>query len=335
MVDLVEFQLKQAGKDCARKLCRQLFDSQLDRDGYNSPAAGSLAPVAGVYTNLFFDDVSGFREGDAIVLNDVSASQSFCLEVVKITPTIVNGNSAAVAGAVDLANTVQGISTLSTHEDGDLPSITASDTFWLRGKFNITGNSGTSTAQSVMLNSFADIAGSGTLHGIPGTTVGWQGHTVSSFGAMSHEGLMAAQMRVKSKSDREATHIFMSPVATGAYAAAAASAGATAYGITSPGSGFRKELGASLDKYQFSGLACMGKPIVDDANCPATVMVLQNDEAVKLGVWDEFAPLEDGSGSSALISQSTLSLDFQIYGCYELLCTQRNAVAFISGVSSL
>lgn len=331
-VNQVKFQLENAGRDAARKLGRSLFSAELNVDGY----VGGVAPTGNAtYTNVGFDDISGFREGDAVVLYDTSADDTFLLTVSQVTPAPVNGNSANVAGTVTLAS--------SGSANGTLPTIASNDTFWLRGVYNITGSGGTAVLQNVVPNSFNDVAGSGTLHGISGSAVGygWQGITASSFGVITQENLSAVAMRIRALSGKQFSHVVLNPAASAAFAASAATPG-TAFGSGSglSGAGRRKNVGMDsdglgnvLDKYE-SGLRFMAKPVLIEPNCPATEIVFHNKDMVKLAMWREFEPFSDGDGA-VMVSRSTFSYDIQLSASANMVCNQRRAIAVCTGVSGL
>lgn len=339
--DLADSSLKGSAQDVSRKIGRGLFSSTLNPDGY---AAGTTSgPSAGVYTDVGFTDVSGFREGDAVILYDTSASQTFCLEVIKVTPNAISSASANVGGLVSFANTVQGISSGSTHENGDLPVIASNDVFYQRGKYDVTGNSGTATDQSAVCVSFSDIASAtGTLHNInPATSTGygWTGITASSFGVVSEEGLAAIAMRALSQSGERPTHVIMNPAAAPAYIASSQGS-VSAFGISNVGAGRLRSIsfdsdviGDVLGDYE-SGLKFMAKPVVLEPNCPTNQAVMLNKDFVELGVWKEPGPL-DQAGDKLLLSQSHFAVDCQIVGGINLLCRKRRSLVVVSGITNL
>lgn len=342
-VDMVKSQLQWAGMDAARKLGRAFFNAEVNSDGYLGP---SIGPVAGVYTDVGFDDVSGLREGDAVVLFDTSASQTFALEVTKITPNAVNSMSKNVAGLVTLANTVQGVAAITNHTNSDLPVLASADTFWLRGKYNVTGNTGTAVDQAAVPVSFSDISGSSTLHGlnpaVAAAGYGWIGLSESSVGVLSSENLGQLANRVRLYSGRMHSHVVMGPQASLAFASAVVSAG-TAFGFatSTTGAGRRKVIGADADPYAGgvfddyeSGLRFMSKPVIIEPNIPSAQVLLHNRDVVKLGVWREFEAETEGDGAM-LVDRSTFSYDIQLPAIENLLCYNRRGMILGSGITNL
>lgn len=332
--DIVKMQLENCGKDIARNAGRNIFDSFL-----GSPnAAVAFAGGTPAAVTLDFKDISGFRFNQAVNFVDVSTSISYTLAVQSITPAAIV-NSANVAGTVVFANTVAGVANVGSHTDAALNAITVAtgDLFALRGTYPGLGVAASSTATGNVMVSYADIAGTATLHGLLGTTNDWTGNTAASFGVMSAEALVAFSQRIFTRSMSDFTHAVMSPAASVAFATAQLTA-STSFGMgTNQAGQARRNVDGKFDKfgaYKGSGLGFMGKPVIIDPNCPATSVVLHNDEIVKLGMWRDFEPDQDGK-EAAMVDRTSLIYDIQMLGLANMICYQRNAVGLITGITNL
>lgn len=333
--ELLEFKLKASASSNARHVGRAVYQGRVNPQAtftWSGTAANSTVTVN-------FLDISMFREGAAYDYVNATASTSFVVRVTAITPAAVGANSANVAGSVTFINDIINPATGAIVALSNTTGLTT-DTFALRGTFPGFGGSNVAVTDKA-LNSFDDVAGSGaalTFGGIvPASLPGWQGQTLALGAAYSHEAMLAFASRVTMRSGEQFTHALMNPLVAAAHRIQAGSFGAV-YGLTAQPTAQRPmNLTASADKYgQSGGLSLQGRPVLEDPNCPATVVVFHNKEQLKLGVWREAEPeylTEDGG--VVWTNQSTMSISSHFTTALQLFTGKRSSIGVVTGLTNM
>lgn len=333
--ELLEFKLKASATSNARHTGRGVYQGRINPQAiftWSGTAANSTVTVN-------FLDVSMFKEGAAYDYVNATASLSYVVRCTQVTPAAVGSNSANVAGSVTFINDVINPASGSIVALANTTGLTT-DTFALRGTFPGFGGSNVAVAGAA-LNSYDDVAGSGaalTFGGIaPASLPGWQGQTMALAAAYSHEALLQFGSRLQARSGEMFTHALMNPLVAAAHRIQAGSFGAV-YGLTAQPTAQRPmNLSANADKYgQSGGLSLQGRPVLEDPNCPATIVVLHNKENLKLGVWREAEPeylTEDGG--VVWTNQSTMSISSHFTTAIQLFTGKRSSIGVVTGLTNM
>ena len=144
----------------------------------------------------------------------------------------------------------------------------------------------------------------------------------------------------------ECSSVFCNPITHQALAVAGLSAGATIFGISSPGNGARREVGSSLDKYDGVGgssdpnsrayptLTVRGRPVLPDPNVPVGKLALHNYQHSKLNEWGDFSPETEGAGS-VMVGRTSFDYDIQLSGLREFVHRKRRSVGLVSDIKNI
>jgi hypothetical protein len=334
---MLDAKLDGVAKSVARHIGRGLYGGQVNPQAtftWSGTAADSTVTVN-------FLDVSIFREGAAYDYVNATASLSYVVRCLNVTPAVVGANSANVAGSVtfinDVINPANGAVTALANTTG-----LTTDIFALRGSFAGFGGSNAVIAGR-RLNNYDDVAGSGataSFGGIaPAALPGWQGQTLALAAAYSHEAMLQFGSRVLQRSGEMFTHALMNPLVAAAHRIQAGSFGAV-YGQTiQPTAQRPMNLTASADKYgdmRVSGLELSGRPVLVDENCPATIVVFHNKDHFKLGVWSEMEPEQlSDAGGIVWTNPTTLSIDSHFTGAYQAYTGKRSAIGVVTGLTGM
>lgn len=333
--ELLEFKLKASATSNARHTGRGVYQGRINPQ----TAATWSGTAANSTVTIPFLDVSMFREGAAYDFVDTTAALSFVVRCTQVTPAAVGSNSANVAGNVSFINDVINPATGAVVALS-ATAVDATDILALRGTFPGFGGSNVAVAGAA-LNSYDDVAGSGaalTFGGIaPANLPGWQGQTMALAAAYSHEALLQFGSRLQARSGEMFTHALMNPLVAAAHRIQAGSFGAV-YGLTAQPTAQRPQnLSANADKYgQSGGLSLQGRPVLEDPNCPATIVVLHNKENLKLGVWREAEPeylTEDGG--VVWTNQSTMSISSHFTTAIQLFTGKRSSIGVVTGLTNM
>lgn len=335
--EMLDYKLDSLAKSAARHVGRGLYGGQVNPQAtftWSGTAADSTVTVN-------FLDVSIFREGMAVDYVNATASLSYVVRVLNITPAAVGANSANVAGSVTFINDIINPATNAVVALANTTGLTT-DTFALRGTFAGFGGSAVAITGR-RLNNYDDIAGSGataSFGGIaPASLPGWQGQTLALAAAYSQEAMTQFGMRILQRSGEHFSHVLMNPLVATAHRIQAGSFGAV-YGLTAQPTAQRPmTLTASSDKYgdtRGSGLELGGRPVVVDENCPATIVVFHNKDHVKLGVWQEMEPETlTENGGIVWTNPTTLSIDSHFTGAMQLYVGKRSAIGVVTGLTNM
>lgn len=312
-----------------------------------APAASATwsGTAADSTVDVTFTDVSMFKPGAAYEFDDASASKTYVVRCSNVVYGAVGSSSANVAGTVSFINNVVQPGTSSTVVALTDTAVATGDTFRPRGTSPSSASfGGTTSSTSQAMNTFDDIAGSATLHGVAGTVAGWSGNSLALSAAYSQEAMLAFMARINARSGLAPTHVIMHPALAPVHQVSAVSSGGTQFGISSAGSGNQRQISSDFDKYakslddlaqsQRSGLSLGGKEIVLDDNCPVGKVYFHNYQCVKLVEWIKLGPALQ-SGDPKLVVQNKFSYSVQFHGAYNLSCSQRSAVGLISGITNL
>lgn len=332
LTKLIDEKLEGLAKSAARHLGRGLYQ--------NSVVPAAVATWSGTAANstvsITFTDVSMFRPGMAVNFVDTSASLSYTVRVLNVTAGVVGAFSANVAGTVDLINDVVNPATGAVTALG-ATAVAVDDILALRGSYPGFGGNATLVSGGV-LNSFLDIAGTASFGGItPAVLPGWQGQTLALGAAYSHEAALQFAARIQQYSGEDFTHALMSPQVGAQHRIQAGSIGAV-YGMSiQPTAQRPMPLTMKADKYgdvRGSGMELAGRDVLQDPNCPQSIVVFHNKDHAKLGVWAEMEPepLTELGGIVAK-SATTMSLYSDFTGSYQLYCGKRPAIGVMTGLT--
>lgn len=333
--EMLDFKLDALAKSAARHVGRGLYGGQV------VPAAVATwsGTAADSTVTMSFLDVSIFREGAAYDFVDTSASLSYVIRCLNVTPTAVSPNSANVAGTVTFINDVINPATNAVVALG-ATAVAVDDVLALRGTFAGFGGSN-AVVSGKRLNNFDDVAGSGATSAFggiaPASLPGWQGQTLALAAAYSHEAMLQFGSRLLQRSGEMFTHAIMNPLVAAAHRIQAGSFGAV-YGLTAQPTAQRPmNLQASSDKYgRDSGLQLQGRPVLVDENCPATVVVFHNKDHFKLGVWQEMEPETlTENGGIVWTNPTTLSIDSHFTGAMQAYTGKRSAIGMVTGLTNM
>jgi hypothetical protein len=335
IVEMVDVELEDLASGVARHLGRSLYR--------NSETPQAVATWSGTAANstvtINFLDVSMFRPGVAYDFIDTSASLAYVIRCTAVTPAAVGGNSANIAGSVSFINDVVNPATGNVVALG-ATAVAVDDVFRLRGSTLGFGGSSALIAGQVM-NSFVDMSStSGVFGGLdPATTLGWAGSTSALGGPWNQDTPLGFMARLQNVSGETFTHCLMNPVIGAAHAVFSGAQG-NVYGIPlGVTAGRPSGLKADYDKYgsfeqMGTGLKFAGRPVIEDPNCPADIVVLHNKRTAKLGVWREMAPEQKTeSGGILWNSEDGMFTQSNFTGSMQLYCTKRNAVGVITGIT--
>lgn len=324
--------LEESSDDCGRVLARQLHGAAENPQAgttWSGTAADSTATVS-------FNDISMFRPGAAYDFVDASSSKSYVVRCTGVTPSAVGSFTDAVSGTVDFINDVPDPVDDAVEALTDT-TIATGDTFRIRGE--TAGFGGASTTIDTALVNFSDMAGTGTLHGTAASAyAGWAGNTKALSAAYSQEAVVQFMGRMHTIGGAIPDVVVMHPQVAAAHMANTGQQAAV-WGLTAGISAARPmDVQASADKFgnifENGGLRVGGARIVQDPNCPATVIVIFNSQKTKLAVWDEMGPDEE-SGDPMLLGRTFYDVGCQISGAYNLVTHRRNTVGRITGLTSL
>lgn len=324
---LVKREIDSAAEGVSRTLGRAVYSSTIQ------PAATATwsSTAANGTVSVDFADGSLFKAGASY--DYVNGTQSYVVRCTGKVGKAVGGNSARVGATVSFINDIPNgrtgvISPLS------VTGVALTDTFALRGTY--AGFAGSTTPVATRkINSFEDIAGSGSLGGVSAAQcIGWAGTTQASSGAYSQESAELFAGVVEAEGGNF-THAIMGTQLSKAHKIMAGGfgafngIGATALPMASAS--------ASSSKYgNNSNLELSGRPVLVDHNCPATMLVLTNAEQCKLGRWRDFKP-EDvaGNGQAVFVDQQTLSVKSFVTGLFQMYPENRAAVGIMTGITGL
>jgi hypothetical protein len=337
LTKMLDAKLDASAKSVARHIGRGLYAGAVVPQAvatWSGTAADSTVTIS-------FLDVSLFIPGASYNFVDTSLTFSYTVRCTSKVAAVVGSNSANVAGSVSFINDVINPATGSVVALG-ATAVATDDILALRGTYPGFGGSATAVAGK-RLNSFDDIAGSGassTFGGIaPANLPGWVGQTIALSAAYSHEAALQFDARITQYSGEQFTDALMSPQVAAAHRIQAGAMGAV-FGMTIQPTAQRPQpLGARADKYgdvRNSGLDLAGRPVLIDPNCPQTIVVFHNRDHAKLGVWSEMAPEElTELGGVVVTNRTTLSMDADFTGSYQLYCAKRGAIGVMTGLTGL
>jgi hypothetical protein len=334
---MLDAKLDASAKSVARHIGRGLYAGAVVPQAvatWSGTAADSTVTIN-------FLDVSLFIPGASYNYVDTSGVLSYTVRCINKVAAVVGANSANVAGSVTFINDVVNPATGAVVALG-ATAVAVDDIFALRGTYLGFGGNATAIAGK-RLNSFDDIAGSGAalaFGGIaPANLPGWVGQTLALGAAYSHEAALQFDARITQYSGEQFTDALMSPQVAAAHRIQAGAMGAV-FGMTIQPTAQRPQpLGARADKYgdvRNSGLDLAGRPVLIDPNCPQTIVVFHNRDHAKLGVWSEMAPEElTELGGVVVTNRTTLSMDADFTGSYQLYCAKRGAIGVMTGLTGL
>lgn len=337
LTKMLDTKLDASAKSVARHIGRGLY-------------AGAVVPqavatwsglAADSTVSISFLDVSLFIPGASYNWVDTSLTLSYTVRCISKIAAVVGANSANVAGTVTFINDVVNPATGAVVALG-ATAVATDDIFALRGTFPGFGGSATAIAGK-RINSFDDIAGSGassSFGGIaPANLPGWVGQTIALGAAYSHEAALQFDARITQYSGEQFTDALMSPQVAAAHRIQAGAMGAVFGMSIQPTAQRPQPLGARADKYgdvRSSGLDLAGRAVLIDPNCPQTIVVFHNRDHAKLGVWSEMAPEElTELGGVVVTNRTTLSMDSDFTGSYQLYCAKRGAIGVMTGLTGL
>jgi hypothetical protein len=337
LTKLLDAKLDASAKSVARHIGRGLYAGAVVPQAvatWSGTAADSTVTIS-------FLDVSLFIPGASYNFVDTSLTFSYTVRCQSKVAAVVGANSANVAGTVTFINDVINPATGAVVALG-ATAVATDDILALRGTFPGFGGSATAIAGK-RLNSFDDIAGSGassTFGGIaPANLPGWVGQTIALGAAYSHEAALQFDARITQYSGEQFTDALMSPQVAAAHRIQAGAMGAVFGMSIQPTAQRPQPLGARADKYgdvRSSGLDLAGRPVLIDPNCPQTIVVFHNRDHAKLGCWSEMAPEElTELGGVVVTNRTTLSMDADFTGSYQLYCAKRGAIGVMTGLTGL
>lgn len=337
LTKMLDAKLDASAKSVARHIGRGLYAGAVVPQAvatWSGTAADSTVTIS-------FLDVSLFIPGASYNFVDTSLTFSYTIRCQSKVAAVVGSNSANVAGTVTFINDVISPATGAVIALG-ATAVATDDILALRGTYPGFGGSATAIAGK-RLNSFDDIAGSGassSFGGIsPASLPGWVGQTIALSAAYSHEAALQFDARITQYSGEQFTDALMSPQVAAAHRIQAGAMGAV-FGMTIQPTAQRPQpLGARADKYgdvRNSGLDLAGRPVLIDPNCPQTIVVFHNRDHAKLGCWSEMAPEElTELGGVVVTNRTTLSMDADFTGSYQLYCAKRAAIGVMTGLTGL
>jgi hypothetical protein len=337
LTKMLDAKLDASAKSVARHIGRGLYAGAVVPQAvatWSGTAADSTVSIP-------FLDVSLFIPGASYNFVDTSLALSYTVRCTNKVAAVVGANSANVAGTVTFINDVINPATGAVVALG-ATAVAVDDILSLRGTYPGFGGNATAIAGK-RLNSFDDIAGSGAalaFGGIaPANLPGWVGQTLALGAAYSHEAALQFDARITQYSGEQFTDALMSPQVAAAHRIQAGAMGAV-FGMTIQPTAQRPQpLGARADKYgdvRNSGLDLAGRPVLIDPNCPQTIVVFHNRDHAKLGVWSEMAPEElTELGGVVVTNRTTLSMDADFTGSYQLYCAKRGAIGVMTGLTGL
>ena len=337
LTKLLDAKLDASAKSVARHIGRGLYAGAVVPQAvatWSGTAADSTVTIS-------FLDVSLFIPGASYNFVDTSLTFSYTVRCQSKVAAVVGANSANVAGTVTFINDVINPATGAVVALG-ATAVATDDILALRGTFPGFGGSATAIAGK-RLNSFDDIAGSGassTFGGIaPANLPGWVGQTIALGAAYSHEAALQFDARITQYSGEQFTDALMSPQVAAAHRIQAGAMGAVFGMSIQPTAQRPQPLGARADKYgdvRSSGLDLAGRPVLIDPNCPQTIVVFHHRDHAKLGCWSEMAPEElTELGGVVVTNRTTLSMDADFTGSYQLYCAKRGAIGVMTGLTGL
>jgi hypothetical protein len=337
LTKLLDAKLDASAKSVARHIGRGLYAGAVVPQAvatWSGTAADSTVTIS-------FLDVSLFIPGASYNFVDTSLTFSYTVRCQSKVAAVVGANSANVAGTVTFINDVINPATGAVVALG-ATAVATDDILALRGTFPGFGGSATAIAGK-RLNSFDDIAGSGatsSFGGIsPANLPGWVGQTIALSAAYSHEAALQFDARITQYSGEQFTDALMSPQVAAAHRIQAGAMGAVFGMSIQPTAQRPQPLGARADKYgdvRSSGLDLAGRPVLIDPNCPQTIVVFHNRDHAKLGCWSEMAPEElTELGGVVVTNRTTLSMDADFTGSYQLYCAKRGAIGVMTGLTGL
>ena len=337
LTKLLDAKLDASAKSVARHIGRGLYAGAVVPQAvatWSGTAADSTVTIS-------FLDVSLFIPGASYNFVDTSLTFSYTVRCQSKVAAVVGANSANVAGTVTFINDVINPATGAVVALG-ATAVATDDILALRGTFPGFGGSATAIAGK-RLNSFDDIAGSGatsSFGGIaPANLPGWVGQTIALGAAYSHEAALQFDARITQYSGEQFTDALMSPQVAAAHRIQAGAMGAVFGMSIQPTAQRPQPLGARADKYgdvRSSGLDLAGRPVLIDPNCPQTIVVFHNRDHAKLGCWSEMAPEElTELGGVVVTNRTTLSMDADFTGSYQLYCAKRGAIGVMTGLTGL
>jgi hypothetical protein len=293
-VKLVRNQFELVGKNLGQQLGRAIFDGKL---GMVEATATITAQAATVSVN----DITGFRVNQ--IVDIYQSDNSTKVGSGRVSSVTRDGDG---TGSVALTGLINGSGSALTG------SITISGNCWLQGFLSLT------TGQR--FTSLADAVGSGDLYGTTVSASDWSGTDTAAGGALSLAGMREVCDDVASRSGEEPTHTVMHRLAFQDYEDLHTSN--------------RRYLEGKMDAFGKNDLApeFRGRPVVVDDNCPAKSVFFINSDAVKLGVWREFAPMTNGK-DMAEVSQSTYSYLMKVAGMFNLVVERRNALGRLNTIT--
>jgi len=337
LTKMLDSKLDFSAKSVARHIGRGVYAGQV-----NPQAVATWSGTAADSTvTINFLDGSLFIPGVAYNFVDTSLTFSYTVRCQSKVATVVGANSANVAAAVTFINDVINPATGAVVALG-ATAVDTADILSLRGTFPGFGGSSTAIAGK-RLNSFDDIAGSGataSFGGIaPAALPGWVGQTIALGAAYSHEAALQFDARITQYSGEQFTDALMSPQVAAAHRIQAGAMGAVFGMSIQPTAQRPQPLGAKSDKYgdvRSSGMDLAGRPVLIDPNCPQTIVVFHNRDHAKLGIWAEMAPEElTELGGVVVTNRTTMSMDSDFTGSYQLYCAKRGAIGVMTGLTGL
>lgn len=296
-VKLVRNQFELVGRNLGQNLGRAIFDGYLGGNEANATISGSSTATVSV------SDITGFRVGQIVdFYNTAADTKSHTARVGSITR---DGDGTGSIAFTEFKNGSGVAETSGTVAEGD--------GLWIQGFL--------SPSAGFRFTSLANIVGSSDLYGTAVSNSDWAGTDTNLAGALSLEAMRELCDDVGAKSGEDPTHVFMHRLTFQDYEQLHVS-------------NRRYNQGDPMDAFGKNALKpeFRGTPVIVDDNCPAKSVFFFNSDAVKLGVWREFAPMNNGK-DMAEISQTSYSYLMKVSGMYNLCVDRRNAIGRLRGIT--
>lgn len=321
-VNLVKEQMETVGADLGRTLGRAVFKSGALARPF---AAGNKAVGAtSIITSQANQDLSPFRVGAAFVgLTDTTAAPN--TKDLALVVTSINYGTGVVTFEVRLVtgNVIGDLSGALTILSATADTIRAADGGSLDNSMaslldlasdDVYPGAGVSTLGTA--GNYAGLATAATAAAMPD----YCGSEVASGGALTIEKLDELSQKVKRRAGKPWTHTVMNSTNMHNYMSLLVSQ--------------RRFVGGnqSADASTSSMATYEGKPIIVDENMPDAEVLLFTQSDVKLAQWRDFQPDFDGK-NAAMVSDSSLIYDTQIFGMYNLRATARHGLGKVTGIT--
>lgn len=294
-IKLVRNQFELVGKNLGQNLGRVIFDGYLG-------ACESAATITAQAATASVSDITGFRVGQIVDIYATGGSSK--VGSGRVDSVTRDGDG---TGSVALTGLVDGSGSALTG------TIAAARGFWVQGFQALSSG--------LKFHSLADAVGSADLYGTAVSSSDWSGTDTAAGGALSLELMRELSDDIAAKSGDDPTHVAMHRLAFQDYEQLHVS-------------NRRYQEGEVMDAFGKNALGpeFRGKPVIVDDNCPGRDVFFINDQAVKLGMWREFAPMVNGK-DMAEVSQTTFSYLLKVVGMSQLIVERRNAVGRLKAVT--